>query len=190
MRTKMKYLCAVLLVCAMIAGYLFVVIVPYLDTFGNGYAFQNHFYANFYASYFISGEPDRCLTLDGRLLKNSVVQGKAQQEIITRVFGRIPLFKFNFDNLFSGAAWTHYGVDAQWLRQNTKAAWIGFKLEDGVLFMDYILKLDDGNLVACRGSLLSATGGFHPHLGYAEYYEPAGTVQDFYQYIEDINCRN
>lgn len=190
MKKIVKRLCCILLLVTIVVVQISVFYIPYFESFGQGYSFCNHFYANFYASYLFSDEPDRCLTLDGRLLKNSTVQGQAESEIITRVFGRIPLFEFNFDNLFRGADWTHYGVDAQWLRQNTKAAWICFELEDGALYMDYILKLNDGNLVVCRGGLLSVTGGFHPYLSYAEYYQPTGTVQGFYRHIENINSRN
>ena len=170
--------------------YFCAFVVPYLQTFGRGYEFRNHFYANFYASYLYAVRPDRCLTLDGRLLKSQTSGDHTEPATITRAVCRIPLTKFNFDNLFQGATWTHQGVDAQWLRQNAKASWIGFKFDDGVLFMDYILKLDDGNLVVCRGILFSTTGGFHPYLSYVEYYTPAGSTRDFYQYIEDRNSRS
>ena len=176
------------LIIAILLCYICTFVVPYFQTFGRGYEFRNHFYANFFASYAYLGRPDRYLTLDGRLLKNHTSVGHAEPATITRAICRIPLTKSNFDDLFKGASWTHYGVDAKWLRENCKAAWIGLQLEGDRVAMHYILKLKNGDIVVCSGTLFSWNSKTVPFLGFAEYYSPNGSVTDFYRLIEDSNA--
>lgn len=185
MRSRFRVLKSVL-VAVILLCYIWVFAVPYIQTFGRGYEFMNHFYANFYASNFYSGRPDRCLTLDGRLLKADISNKTAQPVQISRAICRVPLTEFTFDNLFTGASWTHHGVDAQWLRENCKAAWIGFDLENSSVAMRYILKLKNGDLVVCYGTLFSWKVLITSSLSYAEYYSPNGSVSDFYKLIEDL----
>lgn len=187
MRSRFRVL-KVLLVAVIVLCYIWVFAVPYIQTFGRGYEFMNHFYANLYASYFYAGRPDRCLTLDGSLLKADVTNGKVESELITHAICRIPLTEFTFDNLFTGAVWTHRGVDARWLRENCRAAWMGLRLENSGLAMHYILKLNNGDLVVCYGALFSWETAIVPSFSYAEYYSPNGSVSDFYKLIEDLEA--
>lgn len=181
---KHKRMICILLIIALTVGYVLCYIVPYFQTFGRGYVYVNNFYADYYANVSVPDYPNRCLTQDGQVL-NSNKGGNPT--CISRVICGVPLTPLNFDNLFSfkEGFWTHYDIDAKWLRQNSDAAWLGFRFENDKIFWQYILKLNTGDVVVCYGAPLF-TKGINPfQLGSAQYFSPIGTVQDFYDHLAD-----
>lgn len=176
-----KDLFRLLLTAVILACYVFCFTVPYLQTFGQSYSYSG----NFYADYFGHGEqldyPDHRLTLDGMVLRNRL--GQYDQTSISNAICRIPLTKLNFDNLFKKSMWTHRYIDAKWLRENCKAAWLGFCYNwiYNRVSLQYILKLNNGDVVVCQGS--PSWYGIR-ELGSAEFFSPCGNIWEFYQHIE------
>lgn len=182
MNKKHKRIFCILLIVAIVVGYALCYIVPYFQTFGQGYVYVNNFYASFFANTWVPDYPNRCLTLDGKVLQYQLDEN-GNPICNSRVIARIPLTPLNFDNLFSGGDWTHYDIDAKWLRQNSDAAWLGFRLDNGKIFWQYILKLNNGDVVVCYGAPLFTVGTSPFRLGFAEYYSPCGTIQEFYDHL-------
>jgi len=181
---KHKRMICILLIVAIVVGYALCYIVPYFQTFGRGYVYVNNFYANYFANTWVPDYPNRCLTRDGKVLDYRLDESGNPTCISTVICG-VPLTPLNFDILFSGASWTHYDIDAKWLRQNSAAAWLGFRFENERIFWQYILKLNNGDVVVCYGNPLFTKGVNPFQLYYAQYFSPKGTVQDFYDHLTD-----
>ena len=171
-----------LVVLALVVCYVIFFTVPYLQTFGQGYTFQAHFHTDksVLYSYFIPDYPNHCLTLDGRFLGNTLSRS-GSPACYSNIICRIPLMEQNFDNLFT----EDFSVYAKWLRENTKAAWIGFTFSSdyGKIYLQYILKLNNGDVVVCQSSPLfqKEPSGFIPD--YTLSFSPTGTVLEFYAHI-------
>lgn len=178
---KHKRLFCILLIVALVTVYILCFTIPYFQTFGQGYTYVNNFYAGHSGSVGVPNYPNRCLTFDGCVLRNQLNE-EGDPTCVSRVLTRVSLTSFNFDQLFCGGYWTHDNIDAKWLRQNYDAAWLGFSIDDGTLSLQYILKLNTGDVVICYGAPLF-TEQVNPYqLVHVEYYSPSGTVQEFYDH--------
>lgn len=181
MKTR-KDIVRLVVVSVIIVCYVFCITVPYLQTFGQSYVHENDFYSLTFMNIAIPDYPNCRLTLNGTVIDTSLSP-------LSNVISRIPLTEHTFDNLFRGATWTHSTggetVDAKWLREHTKAAWLGFSFNWNykTFTLQYILKLHNGDIVVCGSSPLFQKDGFS--LGSANYFSPIGTALDFYLHIGD-----
>lgn len=182
---KHKRLFCTLLIVALVTVYVLCFTIPYFQTFGQGYTYKNNFYADYNISVGVGEYPDMCLTYDGCVLAKQLNEkGNRTANCISRVICRVPLTSSNFDQLFCDGFWTHRNIDAEWLRQNCDSAWLGLSLKYGKLSWQYILKLNNGDVVICYGApLFTEKDPFR--LSLAEYFSPNGTVQDFYDHLSD-----